>query len=271
MIDKLQSHYGFTRAPFGKALAPGQLHHHASHNQAVARISWCIGQRGIGLIAGESGAGKTVAVRAAVAALDQARHRIIYLANPTTGARGICHHLVVALGGVPRFQNAALFPQAADALVAENAERGRQPVLVVDEAHLLDHNQLELVRMLTNVDMDAASPLAAILVGQPTLRRKMKLGMLAALDQRITVRYTLEGMTHQETASYISHHLTIAGRSDTLFSDDAISLIHDNSRGHPRVVNNLALHCLLAAYANSKAIVDESSTRTAIAELTTTD
>jgi type II secretory pathway predicted ATPase ExeA len=84
------------------------------------------------VITGEAGAGKTVAARAAIAALDQTRHTLIYLANPTTGARGICHDLVTALGAIPRFQNAALFPQAADALAAEHAERGRTPVLIVD-------------------------------------------------------------------------------------------------------------------------------------------
>ncbi len=268
MIDKLQSYFGFTRMPFGKDLAPAMLHHHAHHDQAVARISWCITHRGIALVSGESGAGKTVAVRAAVAALDQARHRIIYVANPTTGARGLCHHLVTCLGGVPRFQNAALFPQAAEALVAENIERGRQPVLVIDEAHLLDHNQLELVRMLTNLDMDAASPLAVILVGQPTLHRKLKLGVLAALDQRVTARYTIDGMTSPETASYLRHHLSLAGRSDTLFSDDAAALIHQTSRGYPRAANNIAVQALVAAYASNKTIVDESSARAAVAEIT---
>jgi len=125
--------------------------------------------------------------------------------------------------------------------------------------------------MLTNADMDAASPLAVILVGQPTLKRMMKLGVLAALDQRIAVRYTLTGMTGAETASYLHHHLKLAGRTDTLISDDAVALIHQTSRGYPRVVNNLAVHALLAALADNKTIVDESSTRTALAELTTTD
>ena len=271
MIERLNSHYGFTKTPFGKTLAPGMLHQHTSHNQAVARISWCIAQRTIGLICGESGAGKTVAARAAIAGLDQTRHTLIYIANPTTGARGVCHHIVTSLGGVPRFQNAALFPQAADALTAENTERGRQPVLAIDEAHLLDHDALDLVRMLTNAEMDSASPLACLLIGQPTLKRKMKLGILAALDQRIAVRYTMAGLTGAETASYIGHHLKLAGRADPLFSDDAITLIHDTSRGYPRTINNVALHALLAAFADGKAIVDESSARTAIAELTTTD
>ena len=68
-----------------------------------------------------------------------------------------------------------------------------------------------------------------------------------------------------ETASYVKHHLALAGRSDPLFSDDAIALIHQVSRGLPRAVNNLAVQSLVAAYADNKSIVDESSARAAVA------
>ena len=116
--------------------------------------------------------------------------------------------------------------------------------------------------------MDRQSPFACLLVGQPTLRRKIKLGVLAALDQRIALRYTLPAMTAEETSSYLRHHLALAGRSDTLFSDDAAALIHQTSRGYPRAVNNLAIQALVAAFAANKAIVDESSTRAAVTEVT---
>jgi type II secretory pathway predicted ATPase ExeA len=201
MIDRLQAHYGFTRMPFGRDLAPGMLHRHGSHAEAVARISWCVEQRVLGVVTGEVGAGKTVAVRAALAALDQVRHTIIYLGNPTIGARGIRHAIVTALGGVPHPHMAILVPQAANALATEHAERGRTPVLVIDEAHLLNHDQLEGIRMLTNHDLDRWSPFACLLIGQPTLRRRMKLGVLAALDQRIGLRYSMPGMTSDETAT----------------------------------------------------------------------
>jgi type II secretory pathway predicted ATPase ExeA len=75
-------------------------------------------------------------------------------------------------------------------------------------------------------------------------------------------------MTGEETTGYIHHHLKLAGRSDPLFSDDAITLIHATSRGLPRAVNNLAIQALIAAYADRKAIVDESSARAAAAEVT---
>jgi type II secretory pathway predicted ATPase ExeA len=268
-IDTLQGFYGFTRMPFGRDLAPGMLHRHASHSEAVARIGWCVTERRIGVITGEVGAGKTVAIRAALSTLDISRHTIIYLPNPTIGVRGIHHQIVAALGGQPLVHHATLVPQTADALATEQDERGRTPILVLDEAHLLDHAQLESLRMLTNHDMDSTSPFACLLVGQPTLRRRMKMGALAALDQRIGLRYAMAPMTGEETSSYLRHHLSLAGRSDTLFSDDANALIHQTSRGYPRAVNNLALQSLVAAYTEDKTIVDESSTRIAVAEVTT--
>jgi len=101
MIDKLQAHYGFTRMPFGRDLAPGMLHRHAAHNEAVARITWCISERAIGVITGEVGAGKTASVRTVLAGLDASRHVIIYLANPMIGVRGLHETIVATFGGTP--------------------------------------------------------------------------------------------------------------------------------------------------------------------------
>ena len=224
MMHNLISYFGFSRTPFGRDLAPSMLHRHSTHNEAVARIGWCIADRRIGVITGEVGAGKTVAVRAALASLDRSRHAVIYLPDPTVGVRGIHHRIVASLGGQPLTHHATLAPQAADALAAEQAERGRTPVVVVEESHLLGHDQLEALRLLTNHDLDSSSPFACLLVGQPTLRRRMKLGVLAALDQRIGLRYTMAPMTDKETGSYLRHHLALAGRDDTLFSDDAVGL-----------------------------------------------
>jgi type II secretory pathway predicted ATPase ExeA len=96
-----------------------------------------------------------------------------------------------------------------------------------------------------------------------------KLGIFAALDQRIALRYAITGMSDTETKSYLTHHLKLAGRSDTLFSDDAVARIHQVSRGNPRPVNNLAVQALVAGFATNKAIVDESSARAAVTEVTT--
>lgn len=265
-VQRLQDHYGFTRMPFSRSLAPGMLHRSAGHGEAVARITWCIEQHAIGVVTGEVGAGKTVAIRAAAAGLDSSRHQIIYLPNPSVGVRGMLHHIVAALGRVPSFYTATLAPQTADALAAEYAEKGRTPTVVIDEAHLLDTAQMEAIRMLTNHNMDSGSPFAVILIGQPTLKQRLRLGVLAALDQRIAIRYNLTGMTNDETAGYITHHVKLAGRDDTMFSTDAIAMIFNASRGYPRAVNNLAVAALTAAFARDQTIVDEKAARAAISE-----
>lgn len=266
-VQKVQEYYGFTRLPFRSDLAPSMLARTQAHTEATARITWCVNQKAIGVITGEVGAGKTVAIRAATTALDTSRHSTIYLPNPVVGTRGMLHHIVAALGQVPSYHKATLVPQAADALASEQAERGRTPILVIDEAHLLDNQQMETIRMLTNHDMDSATPFATLLVGQPTLRQRLRLGVLAALDQRVSIRYALPGMQPKETKDYINHHLKIAGRTDTLFSDDAINQIHIASRGYPRAVNNLATNALTAACLKNQAIVDEKAARTAIHEI----
>jgi type II secretory pathway predicted ATPase ExeA len=269
VIANIRSHFGFSRMPFGKDIAPGALHQHKGHAEAVARISWCVAESATGLVTGEVGSGKTVAVRAATSTLDPSRHHIIYLGCPAIGARGVYAAIVSALGAKPRFHNASLIPQAQSALAAEVDERGRRVVLLVDEAHMLSGEQLEELRMLTNdnASLDSRSTLSLLLIGQPSLRRRVKLGMFAALDQRIALRYAMPPMEPAETGSYIALHLSQAGRSDRLFSDDAVALIHQVGRGLPRAVNNLATQALVATYAQGKAIVDEAAARAAAAEI----
>ena len=148
-LDKLCSFYGFTRTPFRRDLAPAMLHRHGGHAEAVARIRWCIAETTLGVITGALGAGKTVALRAALAELDASRHTVIYLPNPAVGARGLYAAIVSGLGGTPRFHTAALIAQTTEHLAAEKHERGRAVIVAVDEAHLLSADQLEELRLLT--------------------------------------------------------------------------------------------------------------------------
>ncbi|HSS88611.1 MAG TPA: AAA family ATPase [Streptosporangiaceae bacterium] len=273
MIANLQAHYGFTTMPFGTAIPVPALFSSAAHKEAVARLRWLIGARGLGVITGEVGAGKTVAVRAAASGLDPSRHTLIYLPNPQIGVRGLHGAVATALGQAPRFYHATLIPQVEAALAAEADEKNRHVIVAVDEAHLLSHDQLEAIRMMTNSGIDYQSPATIVLIGQPTLRRRLRVGDMAALDQRIQLRYHIPAppLAPGEADGYLRAHLALAGRSDTLFSDDAVRAIHAHARGTPRAINRLALTALLAACTAGKTIVDESAARTAVAEDTATD
>jgi type II secretory pathway predicted ATPase ExeA len=262
------AHFGLARTPFGKSIAARDLFARQAHAEAVARISFCIVESALCVVTGDVGAGKTVAVRAAVAALDPTRHQVIYIANPAFGTRGLYVTIVRSLGARPRYLKAELMAQAADLLAAEAQERHRRVVLILDEAHLLDPDQLEELRLLTNAEMDSASPFAGILAGQPTLSRQLRMGMFAALDQRIATRFSIKPMDLAESASYLRHHLALAGRDEPLIADDAIARLHRVSGGLPRALNNAATAAIIAAATAGKDLVDDTCAKKAVAELT---
>jgi type II secretory pathway predicted ATPase ExeA len=267
-VDVWAAHFGFARTPFTKSVPADKLFERSGHAEAVARVNYCINHSALGVVVGDTGAGKTVAVRAAVAALDRTKYTVVYLANPSGGCRGLYVAIATALGATPRFHKAEAINQAAALLAAEEHERHRRVILLIDEAHLLSPEQLEEVRLLSNAELDSASPFAGILLGQPTLAARLRQGVFAALDQRISVRYSLGGMDLAESVAYIRHHLALAGRADPLVADDAAARLHRYSNGLPRALNNAATAALMAAAADGKGLVDDTCAKKAIAELT---
>jgi type II secretory pathway predicted ATPase ExeA len=265
------THFGFTKTPFSKSIPAGNLFVRQAQEEAVARIRFCISEAALGVITGEVGIGKTVAVRAATSNLDPTAHQVVYIPNPAFGTRGLYLTIVSALGAQPRFTKAELMAQTQAMLAAEEQERHRRVVLIVDEAHLLSPAQLEELRLLTNADMDSRNPCAMILVGQPTLARQLRMGVFAALDQRISTRFSLTPMDLAESVNYLRHHLELAGRSDPLFADDSISRLHRAASGLPRALNNIAVAALIAAASQGKALVDDACAKKAVTELTKAD
>jgi type II secretory pathway predicted ATPase ExeA len=132
----------------------------------------------------------------------------------------------------------------------------------------LDPAQLEELRLLWSSELDSASPFAGLLVGQPTLARRLRMGLFAALDQRIAIRFTIPPMDLAESAAYLRHHLALAGRREPLFADDAIARLHRVANGLPRALNNAATAALIAAAADHKDLVDDACAQRAVAELT---
>jgi type II secretory pathway predicted ATPase ExeA len=116
--------------------------------------------------------------------------------------------------------------------------------------------------------MDATNPFALILAGQPMLLRQLKMGLYAALDQRLATRYQLQPLDLAESVQYLRHHIALAGRRDPLFADDAVARLHQAANGLPRALNNLARDAIIAAAADRKELVDDACAKRAVAELT---
>jgi type II secretory pathway predicted ATPase ExeA len=262
-----ESFYGLERTPFARAIAPAALFDSAQHQELLARLAYAVRHRGFALVTGEVGSGKSTAVRALASSLDPSRHQLLYVAQSGLTPRHLYRELCLQLSIQPPFHAADARRQLMAALWDCQHKLDRQPVVVIDEAHLLSPPLLEEIRFLTNYQMDSASPMALCLVGQAELRRKLRLQVFAAISQRITLRYHLSGLTEPETKAYIQHHLKVAGVSHALFSEDAARLIYQYTKGIPRQVNNLCTAALLAGYSAQRKIIEESTVKQALLEL----
>jgi type II secretory pathway predicted ATPase ExeA len=132
-----------------------------------------------------------------------------------------------------------------------------QPVVIVDEAHLLDKEMLEEVRFLLNFKMDAQSPMALILVGQSEFWDKLQLQAYAAIRQRIDLQCKLPHMDRAQVGEYLNRHLAYAGAEHDIFTDSATDEIYKFSSGTARLVNKVCTHCLLYGAQNGKRIIDD--------------
>ena len=133
----------------------------------------------------------------------------------------------------------------------------KHPVVVVDEAHLLDREMLEEVRFLLNFKMDAVSPMALILVGQTELWDKLQMQSYTAIRQRIDIQCKIQPMDHSQVREYLKSHLNYAGVDRDIFTDEAIELIYRFSGGSSRLVNKACTSVLIYGYQNGKRIIDD--------------
>ena len=132
----------------------------------------------------------------------------------------------------------------------------QRPVVVVDEAHLLDRARLEEVRFLLNQAMDAASPLALTLVGQTELWDRLSLQAYAAIRQRIDLQCRVPYLDRAQTAAYVQAHLTYAGTTQAIFADAAVDTIYQYSSGAARLINKVATHALLYGAQNGHRVLE---------------
>ena len=207
----IKGYFGLTEAPFTKYVPAANLFHSQAWQELSARLDHIVKNRALGVITGEVGAGKSTAVRALSSRLDPIRYPFIYIADSGLGPRGFYREVLSQFGVTPAFYQRDARRQFDRVLMDAYENQGKQPVLIIDQAHLLSASMLAEVRFLTNFQFDSLSPFALILVGQPELRATLRLRAFEPVRQRISVRYHLGGLEEQETRAYIEHVLTVEG------------------------------------------------------------
>jgi len=247
---------GFSREPFDKNLPTKHLFISKQIKQLFSQLKLLLQRRGIALVTGEIGAGKSTAIRAFTEQLETNQYDVAYIADPTIGIRGILNSIAIQLnleGGYFKWQ---LLEQLKAAIEKNAYDFNKTTLLIIDEVQHISPKELEQIRLFTSFKIDSQTPLNLILMGQPDVNKTIRLHSMKALSQRTAFRYHLSGLDKDEAKSYITHHLAVAGRTDPLFSDDVIEDIFQQAKGIPRVMNNLCYDCLIEIYHTNKNIVD---------------
>jgi type II secretory pathway predicted ATPase ExeA len=256
--DALSHYYGFHAMPFTRHIPVDKLLPLPGQLEMQARIRQAMSDQGIAVVTGVAGCGKSTVLRLLVSRLDPNRVQVLYVPNPANGLTGIYRDFLKTLGHQPTYFHPQLVSQVRVAL-QEVARKGRETVILCEEAHRMTDNWLEDMRMLLAVNLDLDAIASLVLVGEPPLRQRLRLTIHEALWSRINVRYQLKPLSLQETAEYITHHVKVAGyRGGQLFSDGFIAKAFDYTRGVPRRINQLCTYALLAAKAAGTTVIDET-------------
>lgn len=249
------TYFSFTREPFLRELSPAEVFVSKGHQELLARLRHAIETGSLAVITGQVGSGKSTAIRSLMHSLEASRYRYIYLANselrPAEFYKNILYQVNVQPGrGL--FENKRLVAQA----MLELHQKGVKPLVVIDEAQELSVPMLSELRFALNYQTDSFSPLMVVLAGQSQLVEKLRLQVLECIRQRISVYYRLPCLGEDEISNYILHHLKIAGLDKQIFTDAAIKLIYQFSKGIPRRINNICRYAIVAAVMADSPTID---------------
>jgi general secretion pathway protein A len=262
-----RQHFGLTRHPFSNEIEPEDLFPAQAAKELEVRLNHLLDMRGVGLITGDSGSGKTSGTRRVLSQLHASLYRILYVCLSTGNVLDLYKTIAWELGLSVERSRASLFRQIKGEVSRLIAENRCRPVLVIDEAHLLRADVLEDLRLLTNYKMDAENRLCLILLGQSELRRRLGMAVHEALSQRIVVRYHLPALCREEISDYLAHRLRLAGTELALFEPAALEALFQATGGLPRKLNLLAHHTLLAAAISRARSVSADHVQAALPEV----
>jgi general secretion pathway protein A len=243
--------FGLRERPFDLTPNPRFLVLTESHKEALAHLEYGISTRkGITLLVGEAGSGKTTLIRAAVEKMP-ARVHCVHLHHPTLSRPEFVEMLAARFGlSEEASQSKATMLIELEALLRARRAASETSVLVLDEAQSLPAELLEEIRLLANIETNDEKLLSLIIAGQPELADRLNDQSLRQLKQRVALRCELQPLSAQETAGYLAGRIRAAGGTGArVFTREAVAVIHERSLGIPRTISVIADNALVGGLA----------------------
>jgi len=253
---RLRAHFGLTKVPFSKYMWASQMYDSQSQRELRFGLEMWLEVKGLALVTGPTGVGKSITLRRFTADLDDNRYTVFNAGSPPSTVHGFLRFMCRRFGLPMRQHSADLFDAAQKFLVVHEKEHGTHPVLVLDDAEGLYPEVADVLRRLTIYDLDAEDRFSVLVSGIESLLQVLELGMLEPLRSRFTFAQSLKPFGFEDTCNYIRFHLDRADGDKKLFSDEAMRRVFQASQGRPRSINQLCIGALILAAVQGRDNID---------------
>ncbi|MCK5250489.1 MAG: AAA family ATPase [Spirochaetaceae bacterium] len=247
-LKKMTSYFNLTAVPFTKEIPTEKLLRLPSMNRPIQQLSVLAELKGIGLLTGKSGTGKSGILRSFSASLNPGLYKVFYLCHSSVSLIEFYISLCSEMGLIAPARKASMFKVIKERIITLNETDHIHPILIIDEAHMLNNDILKELRLLTNFHIDSVNALSILLCGQESLKAKFGLSILESLANSISVSASMSALPEEETYSYIEERIKHVGGTIGLFTKGAMNLIHQASGGILRSINSLSSAGIMKAF-----------------------
>ena len=261
------THYGLSAKPFSLSPDSKFLWLSERHKEALATLEYGIlGEKGFLILTGEVGTGKTVLINALIDQVDR-DVKVARIADPDLEPLDFFNLLSDEFGINKHFESKGAFLISFKKFLQKAHAANKYVLLIIDEAQRLNHEILEEIRLLSNIELNHKKLIHIFFVGQAEFNATLLNEKNKAVRQRITARYHIVPLTEQETIQYIQHRLKVAGAVTKIFTPKALRCIYSAADGYPRLINSICDYALLTGYANGEKTIDDGIIRECAQEL----
>ncbi len=253
---RLRAHFGMTRIPFSKYMWAAEMYDSQSQRELRHGLEMWLEVRGMALVTGPTGVGKSITIRRFTADLDDNRYAVYDVPTPPATVHGFLRFLNRRFGLPMRQHSADLFDAAQKFLINHEKENGTHPIIVLDDAEGLYPKVADAIKRLTIYDLDAADNFSLLISGIESLLQVLELGILEPMRSRFSFAQSLKPFGLEDTRNYIRFHLQRADADRNLFSDNAVTRIFQASQGRPRNINQLCIGAMILCAVQGRDNID---------------